>query len=361
MSEETGDIRFERRGRLGVAILDRQAALNALTHAMIRALSRQLAAWRDDPAIAAVLVKAAPGRAFCAGGDIRHIMELARDHGVEAAVPFFRDEYRLNWRVHSYPKPYIALLDGITMGGGVGISVHGGFRVVTESTLFAMPETGIGFFPDVGGTWFLPRCPGEIGIYLGLTGSRLGAADCLLAGIGTHYVRRERLGELEAMLVERLDGGDARAVVEDALERLGRAEEAGEGTLSERCERIDRCYAAASVADLVRRLEEDTTGFGADQLAVLSGKSPFAVHATFAQLRRGRGLDIAACLRLEYRMVHRFLAGHDFIEGVRALIVDKDRRPRWQHRSLVDVPAAAIEACMAPLPGGDLALDWQGV
>ncbi len=356
----TTDIRFERRGRLGVVVLDRQPALNALTRDMVRRLSLQLAAWRGDPEVAAVLVKAAPGRAFCAGGDIRAVTELARERGVAEVVGFFREEYRLDWRVHAFPKPYLALLDGITMGGGVGISVHGAYRVVTENTLFAMPETGIGFFPDVGGTWFLPRCPGEVGMYLGLTGARLGGADCLAAGIGTHGVPSGRLGELEARLVDGLHAGDARGTVEAALREVGG--EIGAASLPGRCAQVNRCFGGGSVAEIVRRLEAEGTGFGAEQLAALAGKSPLSVHLAFAQLRRGGALSFEDCLRLEYRMVHRVLTGHDFAEGVRALLVDKDKRPRWRHAGLGDVPPAEVEACLAPLPSGEeLRFGWDGL
>jgi enoyl-CoA hydratase len=359
MTDTNRDIRFERLGRLGIAVLDRASALNALSREMVQALSRQLAAWKDDPAIDAVLVKAVPGRAFCAGGDVRMVTDLARTQGVEAATPFFRDEYRMNWRIHTFPKPYAALLDGITMGGGVGISVHGGYRVVTENTMFAMPETGIGFFPDVGGTWFLPRCPGEIGMYLGLTGARLNGADCLEAGIGTHAVPAARLGEVEAMLVERLDGGDAQAVVRECLEAA--AGPIGDGTLAGLRAPIDRCFGGETVAEVLRRLEAEPDGFGREQLATLAGKSPLAVHVTFAQLRRGRRLSIEDCLRLEYHMVHHTLEAGDFIEGVRALLVDKDKRPRWRHRALDAVPQQEVGAMFTPLPAGELPLDWQRV
>ena len=356
-------LRFERRGRLGVATLDRQGALNALTRPMVQLLSRRLAAWRDDPAIAAVLVKAAPGRAFCAGGDIRAVAETARDRGAPAAAPFFREEYRLNWRVHTFPKPYLALLDGITMGGGVGISVHGAWRVVTERALFAMPETGIGFFPDVGGSWFLPRCPGAIGIWLGLTGARLGGADCLVAGIGTHAVPSARLGELEAVLVERLlAAGEPDAAVAAALAAV--AGPIGEPSLPALRARVDHAFAGADLAEIVDRLGAEPTGFGSEQLSALSGKSPLAVRVTLEQLRRGRGLGIEGCLAMEYRMVHRVLAAGDLVEGVRALLVDKDRRPRWRYPSFADVPEAVVEGVFAPLPpalGDELAFDWDGV
>ncbi|MEK0082941.1 enoyl-CoA hydratase/isomerase family protein [Benzoatithermus flavus] len=360
MSDKTTDIRFERRGRLGIAVLDRPAALNALSREMVQALSLRLVAWRDDPEIDAVLVKAVPGRAFCAGGDVRVVTDLARERGIAAATPFFRDEYRLNWRIHTFPKPYIALLDGITMGGGVGISVHGRYRVVTENTLFAMPETGIGFFPDVGGTWFLPRCPGEVGMYLGLTGARLNGADSRVAGVGTHAVPADRLMALEERLAERLRGGaDAHAIVAAVLEE--HTGDIGAPSLPAVRARIDACFGGASVAEILERLREEPSGFGAEQLGILAGKSPFAVHVTCAQLRRGRDLSIEDCLRLEYRMVHRMLEAGDFIEGVRALLVDKDKRPRWRHRSLEDVPADEVEAVFAPLPAGELALDWQGI
>jgi enoyl-CoA hydratase len=355
----TSGIWFGHRGRLGVAVLDRQQALNALTWEMVRALSAQLAAWREDESVAAVLVKAAPGRAFCAGGDILAATELVRSEGVKAAARFFHDEYRLNWRVHTFQKPYIALLDGITMGGGVGISVHGSYRVVTENTLLAMPETGIGFFPDVGGTWFLPRCPGEVGLWLGLTGARLTGADCLEAGIGTQAVAATNLGLLEAELAERLEHGSALEVVPAVLDEF-RAELAG-STLPVMRARIDEAFGGADLDAVLDGLGADKSGFGAAQLAELRRKSPFAVRLTFAQLRCGRELSIEEALRLEFRMVHRVLPAHDFHEGVRALLIDKDRRPHWRHGGLDQVSAADIQACMAPLPGGELELDWNGI
>jgi enoyl-CoA hydratase len=350
----TGDIHFERRAGLGVVTLDRQSALNALTHDMIRRMGAQLAQWRADPGVAAVLVKAAPGRAFCAGGDIVAVTRLVREHGVAAATPFFRDEYRLNWRVHTFPKPYIALIDGIAMGGGVGISVHGRFRVATERTQFAMPETGIGFFPDVGGTWFLPRCPGGIGTYLGLTGARLSGADCVVVGLATHGVPADRLAALERELEQRSSSAaEVASVLAEAQGPIGAPEIAPARAA------IDRCFVGERLADLLAQLAAEPDRRGAvwrDQLAV---KSPFALALTFAQLRRGVGLTIEDALRLEYRMVHRVLAGPDFAEGVRALLIDKDRRPQWQHASAADVPPAVVETCFAPLPDGDLAFDWK--
>jgi enoyl-CoA hydratase/carnithine racemase len=351
----TRDIRFERHGRLGVVILDRQQALNALTHAMVRSLSLQLARWREDDGIGAVLVKAAPGRAFCAGGDIVAVAELLRTGGVAAAVPFFRDEYRLNWRIHTYPKPYIAFIDGITMGGGVGISVHGDFRVATERTLFAMPETGIGFFPDVGGTWFLPRCPGEVGMYLGLTGARLRGVDCVDAGVATHAAPAAELAEIESRLIGCAGTDNPYSAISSLL--AGHELEPQETVLRSQRPTIDRCFAADTLAGVLQLLAEEPGGFGGAQLVELGAKSPCALALTFAQLRRGRGLAIEEALRLEYRMVHGVLSGHDFVEGVRALLVAKDRRPRWQPASLAEVTDAEIAACMKASTGGDLRFD----
>src|SRR5689334_20438615 len=244
MAQATPGIRLERNGRLGVVVLDRQEALNALTRDMIQALSLQLLAWRDDNEVAAVLIKAAPGRAFCAGGDVRHIYELGKSGKVDEAAEFYREEYRLNWRIFRYPKPYIAFLDGITLGGGAGISVHGSHRVVTERVSFAMPETGIGFFPDVGGTYFLPRCPGEVGLYLGLTGQRIGAPDCLFAGIGTQFVPSERLEALEGAL-STLPSGAHAGEVDTVL--AGFAKPAGPAPLEDIADDLEQILAGDSL------------------------------------------------------------------------------------------------------------------
>jgi enoyl-CoA hydratase/carnithine racemase len=349
----SGDVRFQRKGVLGIVILDRPAALNALTHEMVNAMSRQLAAWRNDSTVAAVLVKAAAGRAFCAGGDIRAVTQLARSEGVAKAAEFFAHEYRLNWRIHSYPKPYVAFIDGVTMGGGVGISVHGPYRIATEQTLFAMPETTIGFFPDVGGTWFLPRLPGELGMYLGLTGHRLHAADCRAAGIATHNVVRERLPEIEDRLAAGRD-------IDSCLAALSSTP--SHATLDKHRAQIDRCFAGVTLDAVMEALKAEPTGWGEAQLNELAGKCPVSLRVTFAQLRRGRALArFEDTMRLEYRMVHRFLERPDFFEGVRALLVDKDKRPHWSRLDPQAVEESLVEACFAPLPGGDLAFDWEGI
>lgn len=351
-------IRFERRGRLGVVILDRQQALNALTRGMIQALSLQLVAWRQDPGVSAVLVKAAPGRAFCAGGDIRAIYDSLRAGRPEEAVEFYREEYRLDWRIFRYPKPYVALIDGIVMGGGVGISVHGSHRVVTENVSFAMPETGIGFFPDVGGTYFLPRCPGEVGTWLALTGSRLALADTLHAGIGTQHVPAGGLAALE----EALAGLPANAASEDVDAVLARhAAPAGTPPLRARQPAIDRCFAGDDLPAIEAALRREPDGLGAASLAQLQERSPLSLRVTLAQMRKGAALTFEEAMQLEFRLASRFMERSDFAEGVRALLIDKDRRPRWAYPDAASVPQQVVDAYFAPLGDDELKLDWVGL
>jgi len=353
----SAEIGFARRGGVGLVTLNRPRALNALTHDMVRRLSRALALWKDDPEVGGVVVRAVSGRAFCAGGDIRAIVETVRRSGIDAAARFFFDEYRMNWRIRRFPKPYVALMDGITMGGGVGISVHGSHRVVTENTVFAMPETGIGFFPDVGGTWFLPRLPDRLGVHLGLTGERLGAAECVALGLAAHFVRADRLEEL----VDRLCALPARALPDAVDGVLGAfAGDPGRDSLGELRPLVASIYEAVSFPELVRRLETEPSGFGARTLAMFADKSPLSLRVTFEQLRHGARLAFEDCMRLEYRIVHRFLACGEFAEGVRALVIDKDRRPHWKHGDWREVPAEEVEEFLAPLAKGDLTFDWEG-
>ncbi|MCH7943854.1 MAG: enoyl-CoA hydratase/isomerase family protein, partial [Proteobacteria bacterium] len=260
---------------------------------------------------------------------------------------FYRDEYTLNHRIHAYAKPYVALIDGVVMGGGVGVSIHGSHRVVSENALFAMPETGIGLFPDVGGTWFLPRMAGEIGLYLGLTGTRLRAADALYCGVATHYIPCQRLAEVAKRLG---GGGDPDGVLADF------ADDPGEPPLAEHRAAIDRCFAGDSVEAVIAALEAEGGDWADTTLAVLAAKSPTSLKVAMRQIRHGAGLDFAAAMRLEYRLAQRFCAAHDFREGVRAVIIEKDQSPDWQPATLAAVSDAQIEAYFAPLADGDLLL-----
>jgi enoyl-CoA hydratase len=313
---------------------------------MVRALRRQLDAWADDPAVTRVIVSGAGERAFSAGGDIRHLYDLGRAGRHEEMLQFWRDEYPLNAAIKNYRKPYIALIDGIVMGGGVGVSVHGSHRVAGDRFSFAMPEVGIGFFPDVGATWFLPRMPGELGSYCALTGERFNAADGVAAGLATHRVSSARFAEL----IEALSG----TVSVDAV-LAAFSEPAGEGPILAHRAEIDRIFAQDRVEDILAALARDGGAWGQKIAAIIRTKSPTSLKLALAQVRRGAQWDFSTCMRAEFRIVSRVVYGCDFYEGVRAVIVDKDNAPRWRPAALADVSAAEIERHFAPL-GEELAL-----
>ena len=341
----TEGIEFAVRGAIGRVRLDSPSTFNALTREMCIAFRARLLEWADDPAIAAVTVSGAGDRAFCAGGDIRALYE-SRRAGDGAAGTFFWHEYRLDHAVHQFPKPCVALVDGIVMGGGVGISVHGSHRVMTERTMFAMPECGIGLFPDVGGTVFLPRAPGELGMYLALTGARLKAADAIHAGIGTHYVPSGSLAALEDALAG-ADLSEGEAAVDAVI--AGFAGDPGPVQIREHARVIDRCFAAPTVQGIVDALEAEDGYFAIETADILRTKSPTSMLVTHRQLRGGAGLGFEDAMRREYRMACAFLAGHDFFEGIRAAVIDKDRKPRWNPARLEDVRDDDVERYFAPL------------
>ncbi len=326
------ELLVERRGAVALVTLNRPEALNALTAAMCREFHHLLDDWAVDPGIACVVVKGMGDRAFCAGGDIRAIYDGER--GGQGEGDFFRDEYTLVHRVHRFPKPYIALIDGIVMGGGAGISINGSDRIVTERSLFAMPETGIGLFPDVGATRFLSRCPGRIGLYLGLTGTRLKAADMLHAGIATDYVPSDRL---DALIGNLAAGGD----VETAIR--GVVADAGSSSLAERQAGIDSCFAESRVEDIVENLRREEEDWARDALKAMERASPTSLKISLRQLSRG-ATDIEEALVLEYRMTRHILKSWDFFEGIRAQVVDKDRAPKWRPAALQDVTDRMVDA-----------------
>jgi enoyl-CoA hydratase/carnithine racemase len=347
------DILFERRGAAGLVTLSRPAALNAVTHRMVRALRTQLDAWADDPAITRVVVRAAGERAFSAGGDIRALYDLGQAGRHAEALQFWRDEYPLNALIKSYRKPYVALIDGIAMGGGVGVSVHGSHRVAGDRFSFAMPEVGIGFFPDVGATWFLPRMPGQLGAYCALTGERFNAADGCAAGLATHRIPSSRF---EATL----DGLAGTVSVDAVLAAF--AEPAGEGPVLARRAAIDRLFAADQVEDILAALDREAASGSADAewaaktAATMRTKSPLSLKLALAQVRRGKHFDFETCMRAEFRIVSRVIHGHDFYEGVRAVIINKDNKPRWQPATLDSVTTAEVERHFASLGADELVL-----
>ncbi|MFD7839464.1 enoyl-CoA hydratase/isomerase family protein [Streptomyces sp. NPDC059761] len=326
-------------GHAGHLTLNRPSALNALSHTMVLRIEQALAAWENDPAVHTVVISGAGERGLCAGGDIRSIHADARAGGT-ASADFWRDEYRLNARIARYPKPYVALMDGIVMGGGVGISAHGTVRIVTERSRVAMPETGIGFVPDVGGTYLLALAPGELGTHLALTGAPVGAADALLCGLADHFVPADRQDRLLADLAE--------ASVHDAL--APHVAEAPPGRLAARHGWIDHCYAADTVEEILDRLLGSGEPAAEEAAATLAAKSPTALKVTLAALRRARRLGpLERVLEQEYRVSCAALGSPDLVEGIRAQVIDKDRSPRWSPGTLAEVAEEDVARYFAPL------------
>ncbi|MYV52990.1 enoyl-CoA hydratase/isomerase family protein [Streptomyces sp. SID3212] len=350
----------DRQGSVGRLTLNRPRALNALTHGMVSAISEALTAWEADDRVRAVVISGAGERGLCAGGDIRAIYEDARAGG-GASAEFWRDEYRLNAYIARYPKPYVAFMDGIVMGGGVGISAHGGVRIVTERSAVAMPETGIGLVPDVGGTYLLSRAPGEVGTHLALTGAVVGAADALWCGLADHFVRAERLGALRGALGDAIGGGegegeaegDGVGAVRDVVARY--AGVAPEGRLAGDREWIDGCYAADTVEEIVDRLYGHGHPAAKEAAETILTRSPTALKATLASLRAARALPtLERVLEREYRASCAALGTVDLVEGIRAQVIDKDRAPRWAPRELSGVSEAEVSRFLVVPVGGDL-------
>ncbi|MBV8577986.1 MAG: enoyl-CoA hydratase/isomerase family protein [Acetobacteraceae bacterium] len=348
------EILLGEKGGLAILTINRPQALNALTLANYRRIDPALRAWASDPSVHAVVVRGAGDRAFCAGGDVRAVYEAGRGIGGDPSLTavFFREEYELIRRIHHFPKPYIAIIDGITMGGGAGISVNGAYRIATERTLFAMPETGIGLVPDVGATRFLNRCPGHIGRYLGLTGARLNAADALYCGFATHVMPRDRI---EALLDE-LAGGHA--AVEACLRRFAAAPDPPPLAVLQPA--IDRCFAGNTVEAILEALAAEAAaggahaGWAAETHAAFLTKSPTSLEITLRQLTIGRDYDLDAALALEFRLTQHIMAGHDFYEGTRAMLIDRDRNPQWRPASLAEVPESIVDAYFAPIGDREL-------
>jgi enoyl-CoA hydratase len=335
----------ERHGALGRIRLNRPKALNSLTLQMVRDIEAALDDFERDPAIAAVLVTGEGERGLCAGGDIRAIYDGGRAGSHEPAT-FWREEYKLNARIGAFPKPYAVIMDGIVMGGGVGISVYGSHRIVTERTRFAMPETGIGFFPDVGASWFLTRQAGELGTYVGLTGEPLGAADAILVGLADVFIRSERLAELSKALAS-LPADSPRKAISTVIDGLSDVPPAG--VLQPQQQAINRLFAFNTIEEILAAVRADGSPFSEKLLAVLSAKSPLSLNVTLRLLRLGRETrKLEDCLEREFSATAAVLRSHDFYEGVRAAVIDKDRNPQWRPARLADVTAADVDAYFQP-------------
>jgi enoyl-CoA hydratase/carnithine racemase len=336
---DMADISFERKNHLGIAILNRPMALNALTLNMVNMLQNQLSEWADDDTVDAVLIKASADKAFCAGGDVRWLYDTGRLNDPEQ-MRFFWHEYRLNHYIKNYPKPYISLLDGITMGGGVGISLHGSNPIATENFSFAMPETGIGFFPDIGGGYLLSRANGELGTYLALTGKRINAEDAVCAGLIKHTISSKSLTDL---LVGLFEGERLNALIDKfAIKEYS-------SSLKDLKSQIDACFGFDSIEEILNALDASNSPWSKKTRDILHSKSPTSLKVTLKQLRFAKTMSMADCMKMEYRMVTQFMNQHDFYEGVRALLVDKDKTPQWQPNLLSDVSEDMVDSYFQPI------------
>ncbi|WP_425408352.1 enoyl-CoA hydratase/isomerase family protein [Hyphococcus sp.] len=350
----TGQVIFEKTGDWGVITLNNAKALNALSLDMVKAMRGQLHDWSGDQSVKAVMVKGAGEKSFCAGADIRWLHDTARDDPAYASG-FFREEYANNALIYHYSKPYVALVNGIVMGGGVGISVHGDFSIAGDATLFAMPETAIGLFPDVGGGHFMPHMHDGLGLYYALTGARAKAADCMAAGIFTHYATGDKYDELERTLLKTPLGNHAHADIETILDTY--AGDPGHAAVNDIRADVARLFQGRdSFAALMTALENDDSQFAKDTLKTLSAMSPTSLLLTFEQMKRGHNLDFGDVMKMEFRIARRVMQGHDFFEGVRALIIDKDRNPKWSPANLAEIEQNDILKYFEPLGKEELML-----
>ncbi|KAL6484340.1 hypothetical protein MHYP_G00063850 [Metynnis hypsauchen] len=357
MSSNAGaEVLLERVGNAGVITLNRPKILNALSLTMIRQIYPQLKKWGKDSETDIVIIKGTGDKAFCAGGDIRSLSDAGKV-GDPLTQDLFREEYTLNNAIGTFKKPYVALISGITMGAGFGLSVHGHFRVATEKTLFAMPETAIGLFPDVGGGYFLPRLQGKLGLFLALTGFRLRGRDVQRAGVATHFVESEKLGALEKDLVELKSPS-----VSDVAQVLNTYQ--GQSTLDaekpfalqQHTEAIDRLFKASSMEEILENLQKDGSAFAQKQLETLAKMSPTSLKLTFRQMQMGASMSLQEVFVMEYRLSQACMRGNDFYEGVRAVIIDKDQNPKWKPSTLAEVTEQLVEESFRSLGDRDLRL-----
>ncbi|XP_016071445.1 PREDICTED: 3-hydroxyisobutyryl-CoA hydrolase, mitochondrial isoform X2 [Miniopterus natalensis] len=350
-TDAAGEVLLERKGCAGVITLNRPKALNALTLNMIRQIYPQLKKWEQDPETFLIMIKGVGGKAFCAGGDIIEVIKANK----KISQDFFREEYVLNNAIDSCQKPYVALIHGITMGGGVGLSIHGLFRVATEKSLFAMPETAIGLFPDVGGGYFLPRLQGKLGYFLALTGFRLKGRDVYRTGIATHFVDSEKLGMLEEdLLALKSPSKEDIADVLETYHTKSKIDQDKPFILEEHMDKINSWFSANNVEQIIENLQQDGSSFALEQLKIINKMSPTSLKITLRQLREGSSKTLQEVLTMEYRLSQACVGGHDFPEGVRALLIDKDQSPKWKPASLKEVTDEDLNNYFKSLGSNDL-------
>lgn len=355
-AEMEAEVLLEVKNKVGVITLNRPKALNALNLNMIRDIYPVLKEWEADPAVSLVLIKGAGDRAFCAGGDVRAVAEAGKK-GDDLTKLFFKEEYMLNYAIGTLKTPYVAFINGITMGGGVGLSVHGHFRVATERTVFAMPETAIGLFPDVGGGYMLPRMKGKLGLYLALTGHRLKGYDIKHAGVATHFVTSEKLTDLESALLN-LPDPQMNTVqnVLDNYDEMCSDEELKEFVLEKHIHQINSCFDKPTIEEILQALRDDGSDWAMKQVETLHKMSPTSLKITLRQLQEGQHLSLSDCLKMEYRLTQRCMEDNDFYEGIRAVLVDKDNKPKWKPGSLADVSNDKMNSYFKTLGDRELVL-----
>ena len=339
----TQDLLFTQEGQLGLITLNRPKALNALTLSMIKELQQQLLIWKKDDCIKAIVIRAVAGNAFCAGGDVRWLYQ-SREEGIEQQMQFFWHEYRLNYFIHHLGKPYLALMDGITMGGGVGISLHGSHPIASERFIFAMPETSIGFFPDIGASHFLTQCHDSLGSYLGLTGNRLNAYEAKDAGLVKAIISSEQMPLVVEKLAQIDLSKNAFEQVDQCLASFTQEDSKSLASIN----LIKECFSLDTIEAILNALEQHPDPLAKDLNKTLRQKSPFSLKLTLAQLQKAQGLSLADCLKMDFNLVRHFMTDHDFYEGVRALLVDKDKNPQWNPASLDLVSEAKIISYFEP-------------
>jgi enoyl-CoA hydratase/carnithine racemase len=347
MSE--AEVICEKMGHCGVITLNRPKALNALTLNMVRVIARALDQWEKDAEIRSVVIKGAGDRAFCAGGDIKRLYELGKAGDYDGQTAFWREEYQLNYRIKTYPKPYIALIHGIVMGGGAGVGIHAHHTVATETFSFAMPEVGIGFFPDIGASYFLPRLAGYAGSYLALTGSRIALGDALVLGLVQAHVPAAKL---EALLNRLIAGAEVKAAI------AAETAPGPDSSLAAESAFIDAAFVGENVATILSRIAaaaDAGSSFAAKTRDTILSKSPISVAIALRQMQRGAGLDLAENLKMDLRIVTRIARGHDFYEGVRATLIDRDNHPQWRPDKFETMKTADIDPYFASLGEDELA------
>jgi len=334
------EVFFEVKGTLGLITLNRPKALNALTLSMVREIHPQLKKWENDSSVKNILIKAEGEKAFCAGGDIRALHDWGKNND-EEAVGFYREEYILNQYIKRYPKPYISLVNGIVMGGGVGLSVHGNYRIAGENYSFAMPETGIGLFPDVGGSFFLPRLSFEAGTYLALTGNRIKAADAIFLGTATNFIKSENFSNLINDLSK--EGNDPKEIIDKY------SVEPGESEFREISQFCNKIFKADTVEKIIENLIEENSDLSKKILSIIDQKSPTSLKVALKSLRLGKNISFEECMQMEFRMVNKVMNDHDFYEGVRALIIDKDNNPSWKPGNISEVEENFVDKFFSSL------------